>query len=144
LVTFREAAKRVVEEGISPTMSHQRISQLYLTDGDFPEVKVIGFPRGAGLGLADYARDTGVDGLSLDWTVPLADAHSLQRRLTVQGNLDPMRLMAGGRVLDAAIDRILEALSSGSFIFNLGHGILPETPIAHVERLVARVRGRDA
>jgi uroporphyrinogen decarboxylase len=109
-----------------------------------PEVKVIGFPRGAGLGLADYARDTGVDGLSLDWTVPLADARSLQRRLTVQGNLDPMRLMAGGRVLDAAIDRILEALSSGSFIFNLGHGILPETPIAHVERLVARVRGRDA
>jgi uroporphyrinogen decarboxylase len=109
-----------------------------------PDVKVIGFPRGAGLRLADYARDTGVDGLSLDWTVPLADAKTLQRRVTVQGNLDPMLLVAGGQALDAAIERILEALSPGSFIFNLGHGILPETPIAHVERLVARVRqGRD-
>jgi uroporphyrinogen decarboxylase len=110
-----------------------------------PDVRVIGFPRGAGLRLADYARDIGVDGLSLDWTVPLADAQRLQQRLTVQGNLDPMRLVAGGRALDAAIDRIMGALSSGRFIFNLGHGILPETPIAHVERLVARVRqGRDA
>ena len=63
------------------------------------------------------------------------------RTVAVQGNLDPIVLLAGGEALDRAIDAILEALSRGRFIFNLGHGILPETPIAHVERLVARVRG---
>jgi uroporphyrinogen decarboxylase len=106
-----------------------------------PSARVIGFPKGAGLRLADYVVGTGVDGVGIDWTVPLDDAHDLQRIAAVQGNLDPMRLVAGGAQLDAAIDRILEALSGGPFIFNLGHGIVPETAIAHVERLVKRVRG---
>ena len=60
----------------------------------------------------------------------------------MQGNLDPMALLAGGSALDAAVDAVLESFGGGPFIFNLGHGILPGTPIAHVERMVARVRGR--
>ena len=64
----------------------------------------------------------------------------LQQSVAVQGNLDPAVLLAGGDALDRAIDRILAKLAGGRFIFNLGHGILPETPIAHVERLVTRVR----
>ena len=88
------------------------------------------------------ARKTGVDAVGIDWTVPLDYARErLQPHGAVQGNLDPIVLLAGGEALDRAIDAILDGLSGGRFIFNLGHGILPETPIAHVERLVARVRG---
>ena len=65
----------------------------------------------------------------------------LQAKVTVQGNLDPMVLVAGGRALDEAIDRIMDALAGERFIFNLGHGIVPQTPVAHVEHLVTRVRG---
>ena len=65
-------------------------------------------------------------------------------RRPVQGNLDPLALLVGGAALDRSVDAILEAFSRGPFIFNLGHGMLPETPIAHVERLVARVRGARA
>jgi uroporphyrinogen decarboxylase len=76
--------------------------------------------------------------------VPLDQARKrLQSKVTLQGNLDPAILLAGGKGLDAAIDRILAGLGDGPFIFNLGHGILPETPIAHVERTVARVRGAE-
>jgi uroporphyrinogen decarboxylase len=108
-----------------------------------PAARVIGFPKGAGLRLPRYAEETGVDGVSLDWTVPLGFARdALQTRVAVQGNLDPMILAVGGPRLDQAIDAILAALSGGRFIFNLGHGILPETPIGNVERLVARVKGR--
>jgi uroporphyrinogen decarboxylase len=107
-----------------------------------PGAKVIGFPKGAGLMLEAYAEETGVDAVGVDWMVPLSFVHEkLQSRLTVQGNLDPMILLAGGKALDEAIDGIMESLAGGRFIFNLGHGIVPETPIAHVERLVARVRG---
>ena len=67
----------------------------------------------------------------------------VQSRRPVQGNLDPLALLVGGAALDRSVDAILDAFSSGPFIFNLGHGILPETPIAHVERLVARVRGAN-
>jgi uroporphyrinogen decarboxylase len=108
-----------------------------------PDARIIGFPKGAGLMLQDYVYETGVDGVGIDWTVPPAFARdALQPIAAVQGNLDPLILIAGGRALDAAIDRILENLSGGRFIFNLGHGIRPETPIAHVERLVERVRGK--
>ncbi len=108
-----------------------------------PDARIIGFPKGAGLMLQDYVYETGVDGVGIDWTVPPGFARDvLQPIAAVQGNLDPLILIAGGRALDAAIDRILENLSGGRFIFNLGHGIRPETPIAHVERLVERVRGR--
>jgi len=78
----------------------------------------------------------------LDWTIELAFARDhIQTRRPIQGNLDPLALLVGGEALDRSIDAVIEAFSKGPFIFNLGHGVLPETPIAHVERLVARVRG---
>ncbi len=78
----------------------------------------------------------------LDWTMELGFARNeIQPRRPIQGNLDPLVLLVGGTALDRSIDAILEAFSGGPFIFNLGHGVLPDTPIAHVERLVARVRG---
>ena len=89
----------------------------------------------------DFARESGADALSLDPTVPLGWARDeLQTRLAVQGNLDPQVLVAGGEPMEAAIRAILEALGQGPFVFNLGHGILPQTPPAHVERLVRMVR----
>jgi uroporphyrinogen decarboxylase len=108
-----------------------------------PGAKVIGFPRGVGTGLLRYVEDVPVDAVGLDWTVDLMFARDhVQWRVPVQGNLDPLVLVAGGAALDRAIDRILEVFSERPFIFNLGHGILPETPIAHVERMLARVRRR--
>ena len=106
-----------------------------------PGAKIIGFPKGAGVMIERYVEETGVNAVGLDWTVPLGYAREhLQPRVAVQGNLDPMVLVAGGDVLDAHVDRIMSALAAGRFIFNLGHGIVPETPIANVERLVERVR----
>ncbi|MGN6278459.1 MAG: uroporphyrinogen decarboxylase [Sphingomonas sp.] len=107
-----------------------------------PDLPIIGFPKGAGGKLAAYARETGVDAIGLDETVDpnWADA-AFPADMPVQGNLDPLALIAGGEALDAAIDRILAAFADRPHIFNLGHGILPDTPIAHVERLLARVRG---
>jgi uroporphyrinogen decarboxylase len=104
--------------------------------------KIIGFPRGAATELGNYLEAVAVDAIGIDWTVELAFARDhIQKRRPIQGNLDPLALLVGGAALDRSIDAILEAFSSGPFIFNLGHGILPETPIAHVERLIARVRG---
>ena len=106
-----------------------------------PGVPIIGFPKGAGGKLAAYARETGVDAIGLDETVdPHWANEMLPADLPVQGNLDPLALIAGGEALDAAVDRILDALADRPHVFNLGHGILPGTPIAHVERLLARVR----
>lgn len=106
-----------------------------------PGVPVIGFPKGAGGKLAAYARETGADAIGIDETVDPAWAHGvLPEGMPVQGNLDPLALIAGGAVLDTAIDRILAAFATRPHVFNLGHGILPDTPIAHVERLLARVR----
>ena len=105
-----------------------------------PGARIIGFPKGIGGRMEEYAQRTGVDGVSLDWSVPLAEARLLQERVAVQGNLDPAVLVEGGPALDAAVDAILAALGSGRFIFNLGHGIVPQTPIDNVTRLVERVR----
>tara|TARA_R100001086_G_scaffold248337_1_gene185022 strand:+ start:571 stop:1617 length:1047 start_codon:yes stop_codon:yes gene_type:complete len=106
-----------------------------------PTVPIIGFPRGVGPLYADYATETGVDAVSLDQGLPVAwAAKELQPHVTVQGNLDPMALLAGGDALDTAVDHILENLSGGPFIFNLGHGIIKETPPDHVTRLVERIR----
>ncbi|QNA87106.1 uroporphyrinogen decarboxylase [Sphingomonas sp. So64.6b] len=106
-----------------------------------PDTPVIGFPKGAGGKLPAYARETGVDALGLDETVdPLWAAASLPRDLPVQGNLDPLVLIAGGEAQDAAAAHILEAFADRPHIFNLGHGILQDTPIAHVERLLDFVR----
>lgn len=106
-----------------------------------PQIPIIGFPKGAGANYATYRRKTGVDGLGLDWTVPLHAARELQKDGAVQGNLDPLRLVAGGDALTQRIEAILQALSSGPLIFNLGHGITPETPMAHVQTMVDMVRG---
>ncbi|MDR6128460.1 uroporphyrinogen decarboxylase [Sphingomonas sp. SORGH_AS802] len=106
-----------------------------------PGLVVIGFPKGAGGKLPAYARETGVDALGLDETVDPVWAHAnLPEGMPVQGNLDPLALIAGGVELDRAVDDILAALADRPHVFNLGHGILPDTPVAHVERLIARVR----
>jgi uroporphyrinogen decarboxylase len=106
-----------------------------------PQAPVIGFPRNAGTLYGEYFTATGVDALGLDQTVGLAQARELQRQGPVQGNLDPVTLVAGGAALDRAVAAILDVLRGRPFVFNLGHGILPETPLAHVERLVRLVRG---
>lgn len=107
-----------------------------------PHTPIIGFPKGAGGKLHAYARETGVDALGLDETVdPVWANANLPRDLPVQGNLDPLALVAGGEALGSAVETILAAFSDRPHIFNLGHGILPDTPIAHVEALLERVRG---
>lgn len=108
--------------------------------GTYPKVPIIGFPKGAGYGYAAYRERTGVTALGLDWTVSQNQAAELQKQGAVQGNLDPMRLVAGGVALEQGVERILKALGNGPLIFNLGHGITPETPIAHVERMIELVR----
>ncbi len=108
-----------------------------------PDVRIIGFPKGSGGKLAAYARETGVDAVGLDETVDPAWADSeLPAGLPVQGNLDPLALLAGGKGLKSAVKRILDAFSGRPHIFNLGHGILQETPIAHVEQMLAEVKKR--
>ncbi len=104
-------------------------------------VPIIGFPKGAGGNLLRYARETGVDAVGLDETVdPVWANEALPKELPVQGNLDPMRLLAGGTALESAVYRIRRALSDRPHIFNLGHGIDKETPIAHVEAALAAIR----
>lgn len=108
----------------------------------YPDTPIIGFPKGAGAKLASYARETGVDALGLDETIDpeWADA-TIPEGMPVQGNLDPLALITGGETLDLAIDRIIAAFPERPHVFNLGHGILQDTPIAHVDQLLARVRG---
>jgi len=108
----------------------------------FPDVPVIGFPKGAGEKLAAYARETGVDAVGIDETIdPLWAARELPAGMPVQGNLDPLLLLAGGDELDRQALRVLEAFADRPHVFNLGHGIGQTTPIEHVEQLLALVRG---
>lgn len=107
----------------------------------YPDVPIIGFPKGAGSLYDIYRAKTGVTGLGLDWSVPLSQAVHLQSDGAIQGNLDPLRVVAGGRALREGVERILAALGAGPLIFNLGHGITPEAPIAHVEAMLQYVRG---
>jgi uroporphyrinogen decarboxylase len=110
----------------------------------YPDIPVIGFPKGAGGKLRAYAAETGVDCIGLDETVdPLWANRELPAGLAVQGNLDPLALVAGGETLATAVDRVLDALGDRPHIFNLGHGILQDTPIDHVEQLVALVKGKE-
>jgi uroporphyrinogen decarboxylase len=109
---------------------------------EVPGARVIGFPKGAGAHLPDYVAQTGVTAVGLDWQMPLAYAREVVQPLCpVQGNLDPLRLIAGGAALDRGVDRILEALGGGPLVFNLGHGITPDAPVESVERMLRRVRG---
>jgi len=106
-----------------------------------PRARIIGFPRGAGAMALPYVEMTGVNAIGIDWTFERAIARdALQSRVPVQGNVDPLALLAGGAALDREVDDVLRHLGDGPLIFNLGHGILPETPIAHVERMLNRVR----
>jgi uroporphyrinogen decarboxylase len=107
-----------------------------------PDTPIIGFPKGAGEKLPAYARETGVDAVGVDETIdPVWAARSLPEGLPVQGNLDPLLLLAGGGELDSAARSVLDAFADRPHVFNLGHGIGQHTPIAHVERLLATVRG---
>ncbi len=105
-----------------------------------PNAPIIGFPRGAAGNLEKYAALTGVNALGLDYATPLQFAQRLPAQLPLQGNLDPLRLVAGGPQLDQRVDEIVQAFANRPHVFNLGHGIVPETPIEHVARLVERVK----
>jgi uroporphyrinogen decarboxylase len=106
-----------------------------------PDTPVIGFPKGAGGKLGAYARETGVDAIGLDETVdPVWANAELPAGMPVQGNLDPLALIAGGGALESGVALTLSSLAERPHVFNLGHGILPDTPIAHVEKLIELVR----
>lgn len=109
---------------------------------EIPNAPIIGFPRGAAANVPKYIQQTGVNAVGIDYAMPLhyAKAH-IAPLATVQGNLDPLRLVAGGDQMNRAVDAILEAFADTPHIFNLGHGIVPQTPIEHVEQLVRRVKG---
>jgi uroporphyrinogen decarboxylase len=109
-----------------------------------PAIPIIGFPRGAGGKLGAYARETGVDAIGLDETAdPVWASSELPEGMPVQGNLDPLALIAGGPGLTQAIQRVLDAFSERPHIFNLGHGIQQDTPLAHVEELMRQVKGGE-
>ena len=108
----------------------------------YPDVPVIGFPKGAGILYESYAQNTGVDAIGLDTQVPTKwAAEVLQPELPVQGNLDPVALLVGGDALEKEARRILEDLSEGPYVFNLGHGVIKETPPEHVGQLAKIIRG---
>jgi len=109
-----------------------------------PGVPIIGFPRGSGLRYEWFVRETGVDAVSVDWSVPVHWARDrLQPLCAVQGNLDPVVLATGGAALQSETSGILETFDRDRHVFNLGHGILPDTPIAHVETLIGMVRAHE-
>jgi uroporphyrinogen decarboxylase len=108
-----------------------------------PDARIIGFPRGAGSNLNSYVENVAVDAVSLDWMTDMGFVREkVSLNLPLQGKLDPVALLAGGDALDRAVDENLSDFADRPFIFNLGHGILPGTPIAHVERMLARLRAR--
>ena len=107
-----------------------------------PDIPVIGFPKGAGGKLAAYARETGITAIGLDETVdPVWAAQELPENLPVQGNLDPLTLLAGGEAQADSVRRVLDAFGGRPHIFNLGHGILQSTPVEHVGQLIRQVKG---
>jgi uroporphyrinogen decarboxylase len=111
----------------------------------YPHVPVIGFPRLSGASIIGFCERTGVDACSLDSNVPIEWARdTLGDRVVLQGNLDNQRLVIGGDGLDAAVARILDAMTGKPFIFNLGHGVVPETPPEHVARVVELIKARGA
>jgi uroporphyrinogen decarboxylase len=108
---------------------------------EIPDARIIGFPRGAGTMLERYVTELPVNAIGLDWMIDKTFARErIQKIRPVQGNLDPVALTAGGEALDRAVDDVMRAFSDGPFIFNLGHGITPQTPIENVERMLKRVR----
>jgi uroporphyrinogen decarboxylase len=109
-----------------------------------PTVPVIAFPRGAGAQYDGYALATGADAVGMDFTVPLGWARDhLWNKMPVQGNLDPRLLVVGGQAMAEGVQRLLRTFAGRNHIFNLGHGIVPETPVRHVEDLVRLVKGTE-
>jgi uroporphyrinogen decarboxylase len=107
----------------------------------WPQVPMIGFPRGAGVLYPEFARQTGVAGVGLDSTVPLDWARAqMSPDIALQGNLDPMLLVAGGKRLEETARRMVQTMADAPYIFNLGHGIVPQTDLVHVEALLREVR----
>jgi uroporphyrinogen decarboxylase len=110
-----------------------------------PAARIIAFPRGAATRYADFCQISGANALGLDTAIdPAWIAARLASNIVVQGQLDPLALLAGGSAQASAVDRILTAYRDRSHIFNLGHGILPETPIDHVAALIKQVRSFEA
>jgi uroporphyrinogen decarboxylase len=111
---------------------------------EVPGAAIIGFPRGAAAMIPAYVAEVKPDALGLDYMMPVwTAAGTVKAGLPVQGNLDPLRLLAGGTQMEERTEEIIAAFADRPHIFNLGHGIVPETPIAHVERLIEIVkRGR--
>jgi uroporphyrinogen decarboxylase len=121
------------------TKPHARIVAGLRTEGlDTP---VIGFPRGAGALVEGYARAAAVQAVGLDVQASGAMGKRIQKSVAIQGALDPLLLRQGGVALDARVDQLIEQWGSGPYIFNLGHGVLPDTPPAHIEQVVSRVTG---
>lgn len=105
-----------------------------------PGARIIGFPKASSARLKAYIEGTGVDAVGIDWTAPDDLALEIQKKVPIQGNLDPMRLVAGGKALDEGIDHILKTFDKGPLIFNLGHGVTPDADPAEVARMVERVK----
>ena len=106
-----------------------------------PKIPIIGFPKGAGIHYASFIEKTGIDAIQIDPSVCTQYARDhLQSLVAVQGNLDPLSLLAGGDTMHSALDQILEDLAHGPYIFNLGHGIHKETPIIHVQEMIKRIK----
>lgn len=108
---------------------------------EVPDARFIGFPKGAGTKLMHFCTQTNVNAVGLDWTIDIPSTLAqLPKGIASQGNLDPVKLVTGGEGLDQAIDKVLEGFKDHPHIFNLGHGITPDVPLSHVERLINRVR----
>jgi uroporphyrinogen decarboxylase len=122
------------------TRPHRRIIDELRSQG--VTTPVIGFPRGAGALVEDYADQAGIQAVGLDVQASAAMGRRLQQRLAIQGALDPLLLRAGGPELDRRVDGLIEQWGGGPYIFNLGHGVLPDTPVEHIGRVVQRVTGR--
>lgn len=122
------------------TQPHARIVAALRAEG--LATPVIGFPRGAGALVENYARAASVQGVGLDVQAPAALGRRLQERLAIQGALDPLLLRQGGAALDARVEQLIEQWGNGPYIFNLGHGVLQDTPVAHISQVVERVTCR--
>lgn len=109
-----------------------------------PEARIIGFPRAAGTNMAQFAAEVGVNAVGVDSSMAVdAIRRDVLPHCAAQGNLDPLTLLAGGAVLDSAVDELVDGIDLSRHIFNLGHGIVPQTPIKNVSRFIERVRQRD-